>query len=103
MEYKGFDIVKIEPKKFVILDKFKGDVTKHTYRSKKEAQEVIDNVILRDLEQRRFMPAHYSRWWWGVIDKRTNLYYRKENGKLLLFKKRQDCFDWCQEHNGFES
>lgn len=102
MLYKDFNIVKTEDGRFKILDKFNNDPTKHTYKTRKEAKELIDNILLSELRNRRFMAIHYSRWWWAVIDKQTNLYVKRSDEKLLLFKNRQDCLDWCNEHNGVE-
>ena len=44
----------------------------------------------------KYEPKQYSRWWWGVLDTDTNLYVRKEDGKLLLFKTKSETEIWIQ-------
>ena len=34
--------------------------------------------------------VRYSRWWWAILDTTSNLYVRREDGKLLLFHSKQE-------------
>lgn len=102
-KYNSFIISKNEEGRYEIYDVFGERSTNHTYKSPKEAKGVIDNVLIPQNKQKRFMPIHYSQYWWAVMDKTTQLYHKKEDGKLLLFKRREDCFKWCEEHNNLLS
>ena len=99
MKYNGFEIIKTEDNRFKILDSFGEDPTKYTYKSRNEAKGVIDNVILSKMRNNRYMPVHHSKYWWAVEDKTTASFCKKEDGKVLLFKNRHDCFAWCEKHN----
>lgn len=100
MRYNNYVISKNEQGKYIITDVFNNHQTKHTYKSVKEAKGVIDNILSKkDNSLKRYMPVHYSQYWWRVIDKRTNLYVKDAEGKFLSFKRREECFDWCDNHN----
>jgi len=98
-KYKGYNILKHNTQ-YIIQNAFKEAINDFKYASIKECKGVIDNLIEKqNTINNRYMPCHKSKYYWAVIDKATHLYVQKDNRKLLLFNKRQDCFKWCEDNN----
>lgn len=99
MKYNGFDIQRnIITGKYNIFDAFGEKSVEKDFITPVEAKAAVDEII-KEHKSNRFQPSHYSRYWWAVMDKNTGWYYRDENNKMVMFKTRQECFDWCDEQN----
>lgn len=109
MKYKTYTIqkqLKIQNGTFVddgydVFEPFNKTTSVHHSETSEEAKAWVDSqVALVDASKKRYSPVHYSQYYWTVADnEHGGLYVRKEDGKLLLFHKRQECFDWCVQHN----
>ena len=97
MLYKDYEIKKNESGEYVILGNFKEQLTSHTYKSLKDVRGVIDNVLIPQIGKNRYMPCHYRRYIWTVIDNRTHVNVIV-NGKLLKFTNRLDAVKWCEQN-----
>ena len=95
MKYKGYLIERSLDGTYDISDTFKVKL-KDKVVSTQLAKKIIDEELLPQIMSNRYSPQHYSQYWWTVMDKTTHLYVRKDDGKLLLFHKRQEAFDWCE-------
>ena len=109
MKYKNYTIqkqTKIQNGTFVddgydVFAPFNKTDSVHHSETSEEAKAWEDSqVALTDASKKRYTPVHYSRYYWVVSDnERGGLYVRKEDGKLLLFNKHKEAFDWCVENN----
>lgn len=97
MKYKGCYIEKTIFNTYTISDVFK-KVLRENITSTKEAKRIVDEEILPNVQKNRYSPVHFSQYWWAVMDKTTNLYVRREDGKLLLFHRREQSVAWVDEH-----
>ena len=95
MKYKGYLIEKTIFGTYEISNVFQMKL-KDSLGSLQEAKEYVENKLIPAQGVNRYSPVHYSQYWWGVMDNSTQLYARREDGKLRLFHKRQEAFDWCQ-------
>lgn len=99
MKYNGCEIRQnIITRKYALYDVFKKALIGDEYETVTEAKDAVDAILAKN-RLKRYQPAHSSRYWWSVLDKTTQQYVKKENGKPLAFKKRDDCVAWCDEHN----
>ena len=98
MKYKQFDIIKTEDGRFIIMAAFNEQATKYYYKSRQEAKDVIDNVILPKVGKYRYIPCHYKHFIWTILDNKTHRNLEID-GKLLKFPKREDAVKWCDENN----
>lgn len=99
MKYLGFNIRQnILTSKYNVFDAFGEKSVEKDFTTSAEAKTAIDATI-KAHKSNRFQPSHYSRYWWAVMDKNTGWYYRDEDNKMVMFKSRKDCFDWCGEQN----
>ena len=99
MKYNGFEIRQnIITRAYNIYDVFGKPLSEQNFSTIADAKVEVDNMMEKN-KLKRFQPIHYRRYWWGVIDKTTSRYYEKSDGKLLLFKSREDCLKWCDKNN----
>lgn len=99
MKYRGSNLQQnIVTGKYEIFDVFGKKMIEEDFATIAKAKEAAD-VLNAKVASNRFQPVHHSKYWWGIIDKNTHLYYLKENGKPLLFKSREECFNWCDKNN----
>lgn len=94
MKYKGYLIEKNIFGTYDISDIFKTRI-KANLTTSNEAKQIVDEELIPQQANNRYSPYHYSQYWWAVMDNTTHLYARREDGKLRLFHKRQEAFDWC--------
>jgi hypothetical protein len=38
--------------------------------------------------------VRYSFWWWAILDLSSKLYVRKDDGKLLLFRSKDEAINF---------
>lgn len=98
MYYKDYEIKKNDKNEYVIYNKFKDQVTNHTYIKLKDAKGVIDNVLLPQVGKNRYMPCHFRHFIWTILDNRTHVNVTLPDGKLLKFTNRLDAVKWCDEN-----
>ena len=97
MKYNGCEIRQnIITRKYALYDVFKKALTGDEYETVTEAKDAVDAILAKN-RLKRYQPVHSSRYWWSVLDKTTQQYVKKENGKpvIQIFK---DFFDsWKEE------
>lgn len=100
MKYNGIEIVRnIITNTFQIYDGFKKAEEREEFETLAEAKARVDEILAEN-KNKRFQPVHYKRYQWAVMDKTIGWYYKKEDGKILLFNSSDACFKWCDENNG---
>lgn len=99
MKYNGCEIKQNKiTKKYGLYDVFTKTITGEEYNTLDDAKDAVDALLLKN-RLSRYQPIHSGRYWWSVIDKRTQQYVKKEDNKPLSFKTREECVAWCDEHN----